>query len=110
MIAVEIYTLECLHSRVPVFSNIRVLFDTLIREYINSSGSRVCEYLTFPILVYELPIFLEISSTYSNIFPHILNSYFSLYPFVSAYCLNSFMLFLITLEDIQIFKYPISKI
>ena len=36
LIAVEIYTLECLHSRVPVLSRISVFSGTLIREYINS--------------------------------------------------------------------------
>lgn len=90
LIAVEIYTLECLHSRVPVFSNIRVLFGTLIREYINSSGSRVLNFYNTSLRIANI---LEISSKYSNIFPDILNSYFSLYPFVSAYCLNFFYAF-----------------
>lgn len=86
LIAVEIYTLECLHSRVPVFSNIRVLFGTLIREYINSSGSRVCEYLTFTILAYELPIFWKYRVNiriFFQIFWTLISLYIRLYPLIA---------------------------
>lgn len=109
LIVVEIYTLECLHSRVPVFSNIRVLryLDSRVHKF---SGSRVCEYSS--VLEHwstNCQFFENIQYIFDSSNPLFFEIFFEfLFLFISprSNCLNFFILSLITLEDIQISEYP----